>query len=305
MIKTITYRNAAGDSIIFPAGFSPTSAFVLQDASGVLEAKADVFTTGGALSDGVTWQGSRLKERNIVLTLRDRPLADHALNRARLFSLFRFKEAGMLTVSNENGVVRSIGTVVESVATDLKSRSNSYQISLLCPNPYFSDAAEEDSYVISWEPGWEFPVAALDDPGEFEIVADTAEEDVFEFGWRTESVITNIENRGDVPCGMVILFTALGAVSNPGLLNPDTGEFLRVNVSMSAGDRLEVDTRYGRRTAVLLSGGTRVNVFRLIDPDSTFLQLAVGDNYLKAQSGSGDTYDLDVTIFHDNLYHSA
>ena len=305
MIKTITYRNAAGDSIVFPAGFSAASPFVLQDASGVLEAKADTFTTGGALSDGVTWQGSRLKERNIVLTVRDNPRSDHATNRARLFTVFKFKEEGVVTVSNENGVVRSIGAVVESVTPDLKSRSNSYQISLLCPNPYWTDADTQEADVSSWEDGWEWPITAQDDSGLFEIVSDTPEEDVFEFGSRTESVIADIVNTGDVTCGIVVLFSALGIASNPGILNPDTGEFLRVNLTMTAGDTLEIDTRYGHRTAVLSSGGVKTNVFRLVDPDSVFLQLKPGDNHVKAQSGAGDTSDLDITIFWDNQYLSV
>lgn len=305
MIKTITYKNAAGDSIVFPAGFSAASPFVLQDASGVLDAKADLFTTGGALSDGVTWQGSRLKERNIVLTVRDNPRSDHATNRARLFSVFKFKEEGTVTVSNENGVVRSISAVVESVTPDLKSRANSYQVSLLCPNPYWTDEETREADVASWVSGWEWPITAQDDSGLFEIEADTPEEDVFEFGGRTESVITDIVNTGDVPCGMVIQFSAMSTSVSPGLLNPDTGEFLRVNVTMGAGDSLEIDTRYGHRTAVLVSGGTRVNVFKYVDPDSTFLQLMPGENHIKAQAGAGDTADLDIAIFWDNQYHSV
>ena len=305
MVKTITFTNASGDSLTFPAGFPGTSAFILQNATGVLDADADLFTTGGALSDGVVWQGSRIKERNIVLTLRDKPNGDHATNRARLFSVFRFKEEGIVTVSNENGVARSIAAVVENVKPELKNRSHSYQISLICPNPYWSDESTQEVDVLSWVPGWEFPVTVFDDSGLFEIPADTAEEDVFEFGGRTESIISDLVNGGDVDCGIVVVFSALGNVSNPGILNPDTGEILRVNIDMAAGDTLEVDTRYGHRTAVLDTGGTRSNVFRLIDPDSVFIQLKPGVNHIKAQSGSADTADLDISIFFDNLYHSV
>lgn len=58
------------------------------------------------------------------------------------------------------------------------------------------------------------------------------------FGYRAESVIVDCYNEGDVSTGMRIRFTALGTVTNPILLNVDTGEFIKLNVTMQTGDAL-------------------------------------------------------------------
>ena len=306
MMKTIVSINDVGDRIEFPAGFVKNSAFILQDATGVMEAKADLFTTGGALSDGVVCQGARMEQRNIVLTVRDYPGSNHALNRSTIFSHFKYKANGVLTVTNELGVKRSISYVTEAVKTDIKKRSHSYQISILCPNPYWSDPETDVTDVSSWESAFEFPIATAEsETGLFEFAADSPDTDVLEYAQRSQSIIAGVENTGNVECGMVIRFTALGALSTPGILNPDTGEFIKMNLDMVAGDEMEIDTRYGHRTAVFFHAGAQTNVFRLIDPDSTFLQLMPGVNHYKAQAGSLDTNDLDITIMHDNLYHSV
>lgn len=98
------------------------------------------------------------------------------------------------------------------------------------------------------------------------------------YGYRAESVIVDCYNEGDVSTGMRIRFTALGTVSNPILLNVDTEEFIQINATMKTGDVIEINTKYGSKGAKLIRDGVETDYFRYIDVDSTFMQLAIGDN---------------------------
>lgn len=304
-MKTVTVTNGDGYSLAFSQRFS--GGFVLTNATGILEAKADVIRTDNAMSDGAIWNSSRLKERNIVLTIRDDPSANHRTLRMRLYRLFQVKAP--LTLSYTDGTVtRTIDVYTESVAADIAKRANTYTVSLIAPDPFFRDAAATEREVAAWEGAFEFPATAADpDAGLFEIEAETPETDVLEFGTRTEDLIVTCENAGDVPCGMVVTFLAAGAVTGPGLMNVDTGEYLSLNLAMEAGDTVTVDTRFGRRTAVLTRGDTRTNVFRTVDAGSTFLQLAMGTNHFAAMLDGAATAsaELDISVWYEQQYVGA
>ena len=304
-MKAVTITNDQGFSMTFTETWR--EGFVLENATGIQEARADVIRTENAMGDGSIWNSSRMKERNIVLTLRDLPYADHRRNRARLYRLFPIKRGGMLTYT-DGSVTRVIPVYAESIVADPKNRANTFTISLISPNPYFTDAAPTDVALAAWEGLFEWPAqAATPDTGEFEIDGATLDTDVQEFGTRTEDLIVECENAGDVPCGIVVTFSAAGTVVSPGILNVDTGERLQLNLTLSAGDSVAVDTRFGHRTAVLTSGGVTSNVFRYVDAGSTFLQLAPGPNNFTATIGgsAATSADLDISIRYETNYIGA
>ena len=283
------------------------SGFLLENATGILETKGDVIRTENAMGDGSVWNATRMNERNIVLTLRDEPTADHRRNRIRLYRVFPPKTPLTLTYT-DGAVTRAITVYTESVTVDLKSRSHAYTVSLIAPYPFFTDSAPTDVNVAAWEDEWEWPATAADpDAGLFEFDASTIDTDVLEYGTRTENMIVTCENAGDVPCGIIVTFAASATVDSPGLLNVDTGEYLSVNVTMTAGDTLTVDTRFGHRTAVLVSGGVTTNVFRYIDAGSTFLQLAQGENNFTAllEGAQTTSAELDISVQFENNYVGA
>lgn len=102
-----------------------------------------------------------------------------------------------------------------------------------------------------------------------------------EFGMRQPSQIITVNNIGDVACGCEIVFRALGTVTNPELLNIDTGEYVRLLTTMSAGDELRVYTHFAGKRVVSVVGSTEINAFSLLDTGSTFFQLASGQNTLR------------------------
>ena len=108
-------------------------------------------------------------------------------------------------------------------------------------------------------------------------------------------------NEGDVSTGMRIRFTALGTVSNPILLNVDTEEFIQINATMKTGDVIEINTKYGSKGAKLIRDSVETDYFRYIDVDSTFMQLAIGDNMFRYDAASG-VNSLEVSIFYSKEF---
>lgn len=119
--------------------------------------------------------------------------------------------------------------------------------------------------------------------------------------YRQPSLIVNVYNSGDVKSGIRIEFRAIGAVTNPVLLNVDTREFIKLNISLVAGDVLTASTGYGEKAVKLNRGGTITDAFRYLDVDSSYLQIAVGDNLFR-YSADANAENLEVSIYHNNLY---
>ena len=90
-------------------------------------------------------------------------------------------------------------------------------------------------------------------------------------------------------------------VKNPSLLNVDTQEFIKLNITMEAGDTLSVSTGYGEKEVTLKRGGATSDAFRYLDVDSSYLQLSVGDNLFR-YSAEENLENLEVSIYHDDLY---
>ena len=84
-------------------------------------------------------------------------------------------------------------------------------------------------------------------------------------------------------------------------LNVDTREFIKLNISLVAGDVLTVSTGYGEKAVKLNRGGTITDAFRYLDVDSSYLQIAVGDNLFR-YSADANAENLEVSIYHNNLY---
>lgn len=81
----------------------------------------------------------------------------------------------------------------------------------------------------------------------------------------------------------------------------DTGEYIQLNVTMQTGDLIEVNTKYGSKGAKLVRDGVESDYFRYVDVDSTFMQLAIGDNNFRYDAAGG-VNSLEVAIFYNAEY---
>ena len=64
---------------------------------------------------------------------------------------------------------------------------------------------------------------------------------------------------------------------------------------------VEVNTQYGSKGAHLVRNGIKTDYFRFVDVDSTFMQLAIGDNNFRYDA-EGGVNAMEVSIFYNKEY---
>lgn len=99
-----------------------------------------------------------------------------------------------------------------------------------------------------------------------------------------------ITNAGTREAGFTVTFEAMtDDVVAPSIINVDTRDHMTFTaLTMSKGDVLTVCTKEGERGARLTHEGTESNVFYLMDYDSTFFLLDIGDNTIRTGAASNE-----------------
>ena len=94
-----------------------------------------------------------------------------------------------------------------------------------------------------------------------------------------------VRNDGSVPTPCVIIIT--GPFTNPVLCNSRTGETISIIYTLSAGEKLVIDTDPQNTSVTFIDGGgTMYNAFNAVSSSSAFWQLLPGDNVIEyADSG--------------------
>lgn len=262
-------------------GFTP---FFLVTADGLYQSKNNVYISDNTMTDGGTYQGSVAEKRNIVLYVMDNPQSNDFIynqrNRDLLYSLFRKDEEGTL-VYNENGQSRKISYQSEGVKRANKG-SRLFTISLICPNPMFTDEQEHVVSMANWIDGFEF-IHEFVEEGE-------------EFAYRSSERLVNIVN--DVTAnniGLTITIQATGGVTNPSITHIETNKSIKVGstakpFTMARGDLLTITTGINNKHVRLTSGNVTSEVNEYLTEDSEFIQLMFGNNNIAYDADSGDEY---------------
>ncbi len=278
----LTYTNTAGERLTL----KQTRPFFLAKLDGTGSARQSINTFKAPDQDGAFYISSTLDMRNITLegTVVADTVDEAYEHRKRFLRVFTPKQPGTLFVRD-----KKIACVVEEAGFTASSRERApkFFVSLLCPSPFFEMLEEVREELAMWTPLFQF---------ELEIP-----ESGMEFGARQPSQIITVDNIGDVPCGCYVVFKALGTVTNPELMNVETGEVLRLNTTMGAGEELRVYTHFAGKRVVLVTGQTESNAFSLLDTDSTFLQLDTGRNTLRYDAAANMDL-LEVSIYYRPLF---
>lgn len=258
----LTYTNGGGETLTL----RQAKPFFLTKIDGTGTTRQTVNTFQAPEQDGAFFISGSVDMRNITIEgiiVAESP--DEAYEqRKRLLRVFTPKHQGVFRYRE-----RQISCVVEEAALTAgdRERTPGFFISLLCPSPFFEALEEMREELAAWEPRFEFPLQIIS-PG-------------IELGARQPSQIITVDNIGDVSCGCEIIFKALGTVANPELRNVDTGEYVRVNKTLTAGEELHIYTHFAGKRVRNIIGQGEVNAFHLLDTGSSFLQLAAGRNVLR------------------------
>jgi len=292
IMEKLTYENERGESV----NFSRASLYHVnfKDVSGLSDIRNAIYSFNSMGQDGDTYLGNRIESRDIEIVgyIRERDKQRAQTLRRNLNHILNPQHTAQL-IYEQGDHKRVIGCTVDNAPVFKREPIfEQFTIQLCCLNPFWREENETRADIAAWIGSFEFPV-----PQGLEIpIAGT-----WEIGFREPSLIVNVYNGGDVRSGLRVDFRALGVVTNPYLLNVITQEFIKLNLTMEAGDVLTVNTGYGQKEVKLRRNGITTDAFRYLDVDSSYLQLDVGDNLFRYDADS-NLESLEVTIYHNNLF---
>lgn len=285
-IEKLTYTNERGESIVF----SHASVFHTNEVNGLSDVRNEIYSINSMGQDGDTYLGNRIESREIEIvgSIKERDKDRMRDYRRQINRVFNPQYAATLTYEYGD-FKRVIDCKVDNAPVfSRKVIFQDFTIQLLCLNPFWRKESKARDDIATWIGGLIFPVEIPLEEG-------------WQIGYRQPSLIVNVYNDGDVQAGIRVEFRALGVVQNPQLLNVNTQEFIKLNITMQAGDTLSVSTGYGEKEVTLKRGGATTDAFRYLDVDSSYLQLSVGDNLFR-YAAEKNLENLEVSIYHDDLY---
>lgn len=272
-MRTITYVNSTGAEI----SFSTTAPFLLTS----FDESNDInnYNNKGNKQDGSTYLGNTLENKEITLevAVKSSSMTEAIQNRNLLNQVFNPKlDEGWLFYEDEVKSIKIKCVPSKIPYWDKKDTDviQECQISLIANNPFWQmeDVKKE---IALWMGDFHFPVIIPQDTG-------------IMVGHRVPSLIVNLINSGEVPCGMTIIFKALATLTNPSLFNVNTREYIKINKGMVAGEVITITTQIGNKKIIDSLNGVESDAMMYIDfLNSTFLQLAVGDNLFRYNADTG------------------
>lgn len=171
---------------------------------------------------------------------------------------------GTLKWQQEDGTTYHLDCVpTKPIFPSGDGQSSSHQmviIQLFAPNPHWYDPTQVERILVGFSGGWSYP---------------------WSYPMSYGQVGTQIEviNTGTVETPVMIYL--YGEVVNPTIKNLTTEEEISVIQTIADGEILIINTAFGEKAAIILSGGEYINAFEYVDPESVFWKLKSGSNILK------------------------
>lgn len=241
----------------------------------------DINIADNVFGYGGTINSRKIKPRPIVIESECADKINTEDIRKTLISFFNPLHEGILIV-NRCGSERYIKYNVEKFKDKRKNLYDplDFIVDLICPNPFFKEI-QIGEQISTWIGGWKF---------KFKLP--------FRFKQKGKPV-KNVFNAGDVETPVKIAFK--GPAVNPKVSNLTTGKFVRVNRTLTSDDTLFINTEKGNKTIEIERNGVRKNAGSYIDLDSTFFQLAPGDNLIE-YSTENNLDPQSVELVYSNRY---
>ena len=161
MIQSFRIVNNLNQSLTLDIRKPENSGFLVASVTGLSYLQAEISTSEIALFDGSILGNRRVGKRNIVMSL-----VFYENNRAKLsieelrhkcYKYFPIKQQVTFHVTTDSGTYKITG-YIESNETNIFTKQEGAQISILCPDPYFIKEDEDISDVVSSVvPNFSFP----------------------------------------------------------------------------------------------------------------------------------------------------
>lgn len=253
--------------------------------SGFGPVAAEIAASSRGTANGSKINSARRGGRNIVLNVRIHGNVE--ANRIRLYRFFTPGHTVKLYYRNGTRDVYTEG-VVEATPSDQFTAVQTAQISILCESPYWAGAQEIVQDISNVVRAFRFPFA------------------IAEKGVPFSSIVSydyvNMHNAGEEPTGFTVTIFARENVTAPVIYNAVTNEALRVTGVLLKGHTMTITTSPGsKRVTITDPAGVVINAIHRKQTESTWLQLAAGDNYIAYAAEAGAESML-VTLRHRDLF---
>ena len=276
MIKrSATFTNVDDNINLIVNDLSPD--IVINSIDGIYEFVGEVMTSPYSQTSGDRYKTTRAPKRNIVVE--GIIYNNFYENRQLMYRVFRLGSVGRFCYSENGRDNRYADYYVESIDIDQDAYRGAYQISLICPDPFFYDASPKNIDLAAWVPDFEF-IHEFDEDGE-------------DLGHRETSMIQEIENLNGVDgIGLKITFSATGNVTNPYIYLYETGEQIKIGTTanpytLTSTKTVEIETTTGKKNIVQIENNVETRINEYLDPDSVFFQLRAGINTIGYNASSG------------------
>lgn len=261
------------------------SNFQIVKIDGLTPPKANIYTNSVANMNGEMYKHSKITMRNVVIQIKLNGEVEK--NRIKLYEFFSPSKFCKLIYKNNSRSV-FIDGYCETVESDLFTKSQIIQVSIVCPEPFFKGINENVTDISKQFSAFEFP---------FDIGVEG-----IEFSSVDTDRSTIIINYGDVDSGIIIEMTSLqGTINNPVIYDYQTGEQLKINDSLNEGEKIIINTNKGKKSLIKIVDGVEINIINKFDIKTNWLQLRKGANYF-TYSADNRSEMLKVEIKQNTLF---
>ena len=256
----ITFVNASDEE--FP--IEPPN-YLLLGFEGFEQPSTDIQMSKAPYQDGKTLIDDIFDERVITLTFAIFGDTQQEIFDRRALVNQKFNSRlglGTLRFDQVDGNTYCLDVITKSI-NFTKSIESSYTIAviqLIAPNPFWYDPTQIERIMVGFSEGFSFPFS-------------------FPISFGTVGTQITISNSGNVETPILIYF--YGEVVNPTVQNLTTDEEISIIQTIPDGDILIINTAFGEKSVLILSGGEYNNAFEYVDPDSVFWKLKPGDNVVR------------------------
>lgn len=301
MIKSVTVTNYLGDSIKLELARPELSGFVIKSITGIGPGEADINTTEISTNDGSVFNSAKKPERDIEINIKY--LWKDTIEEARHLSYkyFPLKKKVTLLFETDDRTAEIEGYVKKN-EPNIFSKTETTDIIIRCPDPFFYSAEKNTTVFSGIEPMFEFPFSnesLTESLIEISIIRNFTEKTIF--------------YEGDSEIGVTITIHAMGEVSNITIYNTGTREVMRIDTSkivqltgsgIVAGDDIVISTVENHKFVHLIRGGITTNILNSLDRSSDWFQLTKGENvfaYVAEEGGTNLTFTIENRIVFEGV----
>lgn len=266
--KTFRYVNENGDSLTFEYEYG----YLINKPNGIDTVSVSLSEAQGVDQVGATVQSKNVKSRPV--TVSGILVGEfQAENKNRLLSVVRPDLSAKFYADDYYLEVYPTATPT----IEPRAQFAAFQFSLSAAYPY-------------WQRDGSATVTLSGVAKRFKFPWNIAQP--YSFGEVMTAQFINIKNNGQVPIPFTVTFTALAEVTNPKLIDAATNNYLMLNKTLVAGERVAIEITHERTYVTSSVDGECRGA---LDLKSNYYRLAVGDNVLKPDATTGkDNLQVDI-----------